>query len=190
MELSVSDKKELLKLARMSIGCFLGECSRPKKPEGSKALNEPCGAFVTLHLHGDLRGCIGYIEARFPLHETIVEVAEKAAFEDPRFPPLTSEEFKSVEIEISVLSPLKKVHDFNEIQVGVHGLVIDAGYARGLLLPQVATEYGWGREEFLSHTARKAGLTPDAWKRKDVTLYLFMSDVFTEQQRLDSPTEG
>lgn len=190
MELSVSDKKELLKLARMSIGFTLGECGRPRKPEGGKALNDPCGAFVTLHLHGDLRGCIGYIEGRFPLHETIQEVAQKAAFEDPRFSPLTTEEFEAVEIEISVLSPLKKVKDVDEIQVGTHGLVIDAGYTRGLLLPQVATDYGWGREEFLSHTARKAGLSADAWKRKDVTLYLFTSDIFSEHQRLVSTTEG
>jgi AmmeMemoRadiSam system protein A len=190
MELSASDKKELLKLARMSIGYALGECSRPKKPEGGKALSEQCGAFVTLHLHGDLRGCIGYIEGRFPLTETIEEVAKKAAFEDPRFSPLTAEEFQAVEIEISVLSPLRKVTDIGEIQVGSHGLVIDAGYSRGLLLPQVATEYGWGREEFLSHTARKAGLAADAWKRKDVTLYLFTSDVFSEHQRISSGRQG
>ena len=190
MELSGSDKKELLRLARMSIGYALGECGRPKKPEGGSALNEQCGAFVTLHLHGDLRGCIGYIEGRFPLYETVEEVAQKAAFEDPRFSPLTAEEFQAVEIEISVLSPLKKVRDINEIQVGAHGLVIDAGYTRGLLLPQVATEYGWGREEFLSHTARKAGLPADAWKRKDVTLYLFSSDVFSEHQRQASTKQG
>src|SRR3989339_1542161 len=187
MELSTEEKKELLKLARMSIGFALDECGRPKKPTGGKTLNALCGAFVTLHLHGELRGCIGYIEARLPLTETIEEAAEKAAFEDPRFPPLTPEEFKDVEIKISVLSPLRKVADISEIQVGTHGLVIDAGYSRGLLLPQVAVEYGWGREEFLSHTARKAGLAPDAWKRKDVTLYLFTSEVFSDHQ-LSVPT--
>jgi len=187
MNLSVEEKKELLKMARMSIGFALEECGRPKKPVGGKALNALCGAFVTLHLHGELRGCIGYIEARFPLTETIQEAAQKAAFEDPRFSPLTPEEFKHIEIEISVLSPLKKVDDISEIQVGTHGLVIDAGYSRGLLLPQVATEHGWGREEFLSHTARKAGLASDAWKRKDVTLYMFTSDVFSEHQ-LSLPT--
>ena len=188
MELSAEDKRELLKLARMSIGFELDECGRPEKPIGGRALNALCGAFVTLHLHGELRGCIGYIEARFPLTQTIQEAAEKAAFEDPRFSPLTSEEFKNIDIEISVLSPLKKVADVSEIQVGTHGLVIDSGYSRGLLLPQVAVEYGWGREEFLSHTARKAGLAPDAWKREDVTLYLFTSEVFSERQ-LSVPTD-
>ena len=182
MELSAEDRKELLKLARMSIGFALDECGRPKKPVGGKALNALCGAFVTLHLRGELRGCIGFIEARSPLTATIQEAAEKAAFEDPRFSPLTSEEFKAVEIEISVLSPLKKVVDVSEIQVGTHGLVIDSGYSRGLLLPQVAVEYGWERDEFLSHTARKAGLAPDAWKEKDVALYLFTSEVFSERQ--------
>jgi AmmeMemoRadiSam system protein A len=180
MQLSVSDKKELLKLARASIGSALGECEAPKKPEGGQGLTELSGAFVTLHLHGELRGCIGYIEAQFPLYSTIEEVAQKAAFEDPRFAPLTSEEFRHIEIEISVLSPLHKVADVNEIHVGTHGLVIDAGYTRGLLLPQVAVEYAWGREQFLSHTARKAGLQADAWKRKDVALYTFTSDVFSE----------
>jgi AmmeMemoRadiSam system protein A len=182
MELSTTEKKELLRLARMSIGFALEECGRPKMPVGGEALQELCGAFVTLHLHGELRGCIGYIEARFPLCETIEEVAQKAAFEDPRFSPLTAEEYRSIDIEISVLSPLKKVGDVNEVKVGTHGLVIDAGYTRGLLLPQVAVEYGWRREEFLSHTARKAGLAADAWKRKDVTLYSFTSDVFSERQ--------
>ncbi len=181
MELSTAEKKELLRIARMSIGFALGECGRPKRPEGGKALNEASGAFVTLHQQGELRGCIGYIEAKYPLAETIEEVAQKAAFEDPRFSPLTAEEFPSLEIEISVLSPLTKVSDVDDIRVGTHGLVIDTGYSRGLLLPQVAVEYGWGREAFLSHTARKAGLPADAWKRKDVTLYLFTSDVFSER---------
>jgi len=135
-----------------------------------------------LHLLGELRGCIGYIEPRFPLVETVQEVAQKAALEDPRFPPLTPRELGKVDIEISVLSPLKKVSDVNEIVVGTHGLVIDAGYTRGLLLPQVATEWGWEREQFLSQTCRKAGLQADAWKLKRVTIYSFTSAVFSENQ--------
>ena len=181
MHLTDDEKKNLLNVARMSIGSVLGECEKPGKPAGGAALEEPCGAFVTLHLHGDLRGCIGYIEARLPLWQTVGEVAEKAAFDDPRFAPLTSDEFAHINIEISVLSPLHDVHDVNEIKVGTHGLIIDAGYTRGLLLPQVATEYGWGREEFLAHTSRKAGLKADAWKGKNVTIYSFTSDVFAER---------
>ena len=140
-----------------------------------------------MHLHNELRGCIGYIEARFPLCETVEEAAAKAALEDPRFLPLTREEFKQVEIEISVLSPLQKVSNAAEVEVGKHGLVIDDGRSRGLLLPQVATEYGWGREQFLSQTCRKAGLSADAWKKKGVTIYSFTSDVFSEAELLGKP---
>ena len=182
MELSTDDRKELLLIARDSIAAAVKSKPTPPLRPSSETLNQLCGAFVTLHLQGELRGCIGYIEPRFPLRETVEEVAQKAALEDPRFPPLTSKEFEKVEIEISVLSPLKKVSDVNEIVVGTHGLVIDAGYTRGLLLPQVATEWGWGREQFLSQTCRKAGLQADAWKQKKVTIYSFTSAVFSEAE--------
>jgi AmmeMemoRadiSam system protein A len=182
MELTTDEKKHLLRIARNSIEAAL--TSKPARLTGSvgKSLNELCGAFVTLHLHGELRGCIGYIEPRFPLNETVQEVAEKAALEDPRFPPLTMKELESVEIEISVLSPLKKIFGVQEIVVGTHGLVVDAGYTRGLLLPQVATEWGWDREQFVSQTCRKAGLQKDAWKQKGVTIYSFTSTVFSETE--------
>lgn len=182
MQLSIEDKKELLQIARDSIEAALEDVPSPEKDYAGKVLSELRGAFVTLHLHGELRGCIGYIEARFPLYRTVTEAAEKAALEDPRFSPLTEKEFEEVEIEISVLSPLKKISDVSEIQVGKHGLVIDAGYTRGLLLPQVATEYGWGRDQFLSHTARKAGLPADAWKQKNVEIFIFTSEVFSETE--------
>jgi AmmeMemoRadiSam system protein A len=182
MQLSPADKKELLSIARTSIGAALAEVPYEHTRENSLALKEHCGAFVTLHLHGELRGCIGYIEARFPLYETVGEAAVKAALEDPRFLPLTDEEFKDAEIEISVLSPLTKVSSVEEIEVGKHGLVIDAGYTRGLLLPQVATEYGWNREQFLSQTCRKAGLPAEAWKKKGITILCFTSDVFSEAE--------
>jgi AmmeMemoRadiSam system protein A len=182
MDLSADDKKELLRIARDAIAAGLKNKAMPPPRTSSGAMNELCGAFVTLHLLGGLRGCIGYIEPRFPLRETIEEVAQKAALEDPRFPPLTIKELERVEIEISVLSPLKKVTDVNEIIVGTHGLVIDAGYTRGLLLPQVATEWGWGRGQFLSQTCRKAGLQADAWKQDKVTIYSFTSAVFSEAE--------
>lgn len=182
MELSEDDKRELLRIARSSIESALTETPMKSNVSYSGSTTEPSGAFVTLRLHNDLRGCIGYIEARLPLFKTVEEVAQKAAFEDPRFPPLSVDELQEVEIEISVLSPLRKISDVNEIEVGRHGLVIDAGYTRGLLLPQVATEYGWNREQFLSHTARKAGLPPDAWKHQGVELYVFTSDVFSESE--------
>lgn len=187
MDLSLADMRELLMLARASIECVLNDSPMKRAQHLDKSLREPAGAFVTLHLRGELRGCIGYIEPRFPLHETIEEAAQKAAFEDPRFLPLSSEEFNDVEIEISVLSPLRKISDISEIEVGTHGLVVDAGYTRGLLLPQVATEYGWGRDQFLSHTCRKAGLPADAWKKKDVTISIFSSRVFSEADLLAKP---
>ena len=182
MQLSVADKTELLKIARESIDSALNDRSAKRREQVGASLKEHCGAFVTLHLHGELRGCIGYIEARFPLVETIEEAAPKAALEDPRFLPLTAEEFQDVEIEISVLSPLQEISNVDEVEVGKHGLVIDGGYTRGLLLPQVATEYGWGREQFLSQTCRKAGLPTDAWRKKGVTIYSFTSDVFSEAE--------
>jgi AmmeMemoRadiSam system protein A len=182
VHLSVDDRKALLLIARNSIAAAFRGGEVQSKPAGQPRLLEPSGAFVTLHLHGELRGCIGYIEALYPLYETVAEVAQKAAFEDPRFPPLGEAELKQVEIEISVLSPLKKITDPNEVEVGKHGLVIDAGYTRGLLLPQVAVEYGWNREQFLSSTARKAGLPSNAWKKPDISLYVFTSDVFAESQ--------
>jgi len=182
MELSKDDKKELLRIARCSIDSALKHTGVEIPEPSAGAMCEPCGAFVTLRSHKDLRGCIGYIEARLPLYKTVEEVARKADFEDPRFPPLSSEELSEVEIEISVLSPLQKISDVKEIEVGRHGLVIDAGYTRGLLLPQVATEYGWDRDQFLSHTARKAGLPSDAWKHRGVDLYTFTSNVFSETE--------
>jgi AmmeMemoRadiSam system protein A len=182
MNLSTDDKKELLRIARDAIAAALKNEAMLPSGTTSDTMNELCGAFVTLHLLGELRGCIGYIEPRFPLRETVEEVAQKAALEDPRFPPLTLRELERVEIEISVLSPLQKVSDVNEIVVGTHGLVIDAGYTRGLLLPQVATEWGWEREQFLSQTCRKAGLLPEAWKQKKVTIYSFTSAVFSEAE--------
>jgi AmmeMemoRadiSam system protein A len=182
MHLSVDDKKELLRIARESIALAIHERPAREFAPTSSTLKEHCGAFVTLHLRGELRGCIGYIEARFPLCETVEEVAAKAALEDPRFLPLTVEEFEDVDIEISVLSPLQRISNVDEIEVGKHGLVIEGGYARGLLLPQVATEYGWGRDLFLSQTCRKAGLPSDAWKKKGVTISVFTSEVFSETE--------
>jgi AmmeMemoRadiSam system protein A len=182
MQLTDSDKKELLRIARTSIEQAMKGVLTSSREKTAGPLEELRGVFVTLRVKGDLRGCIGYVEPRLPLREAVCEVAQKAAFEDPRFPPLGEEELRGVEIEISVLSPLQKITSVDEIEVGTHGLVVDAGFTRGLLLPQVATEYGWGREEFLSHTARKAGLPADAWKHQGVELFSFTSDVFSEAE--------
>ena len=144
----------------------------------SKNLNQDRGAFVSLHKSGRLRGCIGHIRGDRPLKDTIRDMAIAAAFEDPRFPSLSKEEFDQLEIEISVLTPFKKVDDVNKIEVGKHGLYITKGYAAGLLLPQVATEHNWDHMTFLEQTCVKAGLPTNAWKDKDADIYIFSADIF------------
>ena len=178
MQLSEQDKKKLHDIARQSIAAGLQGQTPPPLKDITGVLGEPRGAFVTLHLRGRLRGCIGLIEAVKPLAETIQEMALSAAFGDPRFPPLTAQEFKDIDIEISVLSPLRQIKNVDEIQVGVHGLYIRHGSCRGLLLPQVATEYNWDRDTFLQQTCCKAGLPPMAWKDPQTEIYVFSADIF------------
>lgn len=176
--LSDEEKETLYKIAEAAIE---SRCLGEKYPEikiASETLKENRGAFVTLHKHGNLRGCIGYIRAQKPLHETIREMALAAAFQDNRFKPVTKGELKDLEIEISVLTPLRKLDSIDEIEVGTHGIYIIKGFHSGLLLPQVATEYGWDRKTFLEHTCTKAGLPTDAWKEKDTEIYIFSADIF------------
>jgi AmmeMemoRadiSam system protein B/AmmeMemoRadiSam system protein A len=144
----------------------------------SPILKENRGAFVTIQKRGQLRGCIGYIEGHGPLYKTIEKMAEAAAFNDPRFTPVEEKELPELDIEISVLTPLKRITDVNEIQVGKHGIYIKKGWSSGLLLPQVATEYEWDRQTFLEHTCQKAGLPSNAWKEKDTEIYIFSADIF------------
>ncbi len=183
MELSEHDQRVLLSLARASIASALGIDAAEPDNLSAGSLQEPAGAFVTLRQAGELRGCIGYVEPRYPLAETVRQVARKAAFEDPRFRPVARTEFDTIDIEVSVLSALQRVSSTEEIEVGRHGLVIEADLARGLLLPHVATEYSWTREEFLYHTCLKAGLPSDSWKRPDVRLFTFTTQTFSEKMR-------
>jgi hypothetical protein len=173
------EEKEILhKIAKVTIE---SKCRGEKYPEikiSSETLMEKRGAFVTLHKRGKLRGCIGYIRAQKPLHETIREMALAAAFQDSRFNPVKKDELKNINIEISVLTPLKKIDSIEEIEVGKHGIYIIKGYNSGILLPQVATEYGWDRNTFLEHTCTKAGLPTDAWKKKDTEIYIYSADIF------------
>jgi AmmeMemoRadiSam system protein A len=178
--LSESEKEFLLQNARRSIEAAVRRKGAALPEKLPQPLMELCGAFVTLHKGGELRGCIGYIEGLKPLIETIWDAAEKAALEDYRFMPVTVEELPDIEIEISVLSPLKHVKDINEIEIGKHGLVVEVGYNRGLLLPQVATEYSWDRETFLNQTARKAGLLSDGWKNPEAKIFIFTAEIFSE----------
>ena len=182
MDLSNDEKCALLKIARTAIESSLKGKSLPELEYDSDAMKRRSGVFVTLRIGEDLRGCIGYIEPLFPLAEATQEVAVKAAKEDPRFMPLTQSEYENIKVEISVLSPVEELKNIDSIEIGKHGLIIDAGYRRGLLLPQVATEYGWNRIQFLEHTAIKAGLPPDAWKRKDAKLFSFSVEKIEEAE--------
>jgi MEMO1 family protein len=176
--LNEEEKKTLHHIARTVIENKARGKAVPEFKIGSSILKENRGAFVTIHKRGQLRGCIGYIEGRGPLHKTIEEMAEAAAFRDPRFTPVKEKELPELELEISVLTPLKKIKDVTEIQVGKHGIYIKKGWYAGLLLPQVATEYGWDRQTFLEHTCQKAGLPSNAWKEKDTEIYIFSADIF------------
>ena len=172
-------RKVLFALARQAIEERLG--LRPQiDPFPEAFLKEPGAPFVTLKIGEELRGCIGTVEANEPLHDAIVHCANSAAFRDPRFPPLTQEEYPLIHLEISVLSPFRPAQSPEEVVPGVHGLMITRGYYRGLLLPQVATEYDWDRETFLSYTCRKAGLPPDAWKDPSTKIEVFTAEVFSE----------
>jgi len=178
MVLTDVDRRTLFDIVKTAIKCKLTGKDIPEFHIDSEVLKEKKGAFVTLKKHGNLRGCIGYIEARKPLYKTVADMAIAAAFNDPRFPPLRSDELTHVTLEISILSPLKEIKDINEIEVGIHGLYITKGYNSGLLLPQVATQYKWDSLTFLEETCYKAGLRPDAWKDKDTKIYIFSADVF------------
>jgi AmmeMemoRadiSam system protein B/AmmeMemoRadiSam system protein A len=176
--LNEQEKRTLHQIARAVIENKVKGKPVPEFKVDSPILNENRGAFVTIEKKGQLRGCIGYIEGRGPLHRTIEEMAEAAAFRDPRFTPVTERELPDLDIEISVLTPLKKITDVNEIEVGKHGIYMKKGWNSGLLLPQVATEYGWDRQTFLEHTCQKAGLPSNAWKDKNTEIYIFSADIF------------
>lgn len=183
MNLTAADKQLLLKVARDSIAAQLtGKAATPIKTS-APVMKEPRGAFVSLHRHGQLRGCIGYIEAVKPLLQTVREMAPAAAFQDPRFRPLQADELADLEIEISVLTPMRLIQSTDEIEVGQHGLYIVRGLNRGLLLPQVATQYHWDRQTFLEQTCYKAGLPPDAWKDPNTQIYTFSAEIFADHPR-------
>ena len=181
--LNDNQKKRLLEIARRSIEHYLNTAKKLEVSESDPALVEQCGAFVTLHKHNQLRGCIGNIIGNQPLYLTIRDMAVEAAVNDPRFPALSKKELDEgdVEIEISVLSPLQKVINPDEIELGKHGVLIRKGYRSGVFLPQVATETGWSKHEFLSNLcAHKAGLSPSAWKDPSTEIYIFSAEVFSE----------
>lgn len=180
-ELSPAQQAEVLRIARLSLESHVKEGRPPSIQVDDPALQRPCGAFVTLKKGGELRGCIGSLQAAEPLADTVIEMAGAAALRDPRFEPVQPEELPAIEIEVSVLSPLRRISEVSEIEVGRHGLYLVQGLNRGVLLPQVATEQGWDREQFLRHTCLKAGLPPDAWQ-KGAQIFVFTAQVFGEKK--------
>lgn len=178
--LSAEEKKELLGLARQSVESYVKEGRVPDYETDNPDFLGEKGAFVTLKKRGELRGCIGFIEPLFPLYEAVIRTSVYAATEDSRFSPVTKEELKDLEYEISVLTPLQKIDNPRAVRVGKHGLVISTGENRGLLLPQVPVENNWDRETFLNQACVKAGLPPDAWK-KGAEIFVFEAIVFHEK---------
>jgi len=180
--LSDREKTELLRLARRAVelrvkgeGFSFAEAVEP-------GLRRSGGAFVTLHRHGELRGCIGRILSQDPLFQTVQEMAIAAATQDRRFVPVRVEELAELHFEISALTPPRSVSKLEEIQIGRDGLIVSSGANHGLLLPQVATEYGWDVPTFLSHTCQKAGLPLDFWKYGYPNIEAFSAEVFSEPE--------
>jgi AmmeMemoRadiSam system protein B/AmmeMemoRadiSam system protein A len=182
--LGPSEQHYLLRHARRSIETALGIEGTPVTPTSSPVLEQTTGGFITLKRHNRLRGCIGTIESERPLTEMIEAMAKAAAFEDPRFNEVNREEMDDIRIEISILSPLRMVEGPADIEVGVHGLVIEKDHRRGLLLPQVAKEHNWDTVTFLERTCEKAGLEPDSWTHADSNIYVFTATVFAEEHEI------
>jgi AmmeMemoRadiSam system protein A len=180
--LTLKNQQILLTIAKDSIFEFVTNGFIKEISVDNDCLNEKRGCFVTIKIHDKLRGCIGCFTTEKPLWATVQEMAIAASSRDPRFYPLHQDELDDISIEISVLSPLAKIESFEEIQVGTHGLFIEKNMYRGVLLPQVATEYGWDRDTFLTQTCLKAGLDPDAWK-SEADIYIFSAQIFGDKKR-------
>jgi AmmeMemoRadiSam system protein A len=180
--LSPRQQESLLSLARSAIAEHLGGAPAADGSPVDPDLQRKSGAFVTLKLNGELRGCIGHMKADQPLDQAVREMALAAAFSDPRFPPLTLEELDKARLEISVLSPVRRITDTRQIRVGTDGLMIYQGGAQGVLLPQVPLEQGWDLDQYLQNLCSKAGLMPGCWNRGSA-LYTFTAEVFGEGDR-------
>jgi MEMO1 family protein len=180
--LTEKEKKELLKIARNTIEAYLqtGKSPEVNKKDLTSTLQENCGAFVTLHKEGALRGCIGRFSASESLYKVVQQMAIAAATQDHRFSVVTIDEMKKIDVEISVLTPMQKIKSIDEIEMGKHGIYIKKGFSGGTFLPQVATETGWTKEEFLGNCSKnKAGLGWEGWK--DAEIYIYEALVFSEK---------
>ena len=180
MTLTPDDQQRLLRLARRCLEARVRR-EKPPPPDRGGGLDAHMGAFVSVHHHGNLRGCLGRLETDRPIAENVAHLAAVVSDSDPRFAPISVSELSGLELEISALTPEQEITDITAIEVGRHGLIIELGHRRGLLLPQVATEYGWDRETFLDHTCLKAGLPGDAW-RTGARIFIFEAQVFAEKE--------
>jgi hypothetical protein len=180
-ELNTQEKAVLLAIARKAIETYVRTGEMYIEPREEKALNMRNGCFVTIKQDGQLRGCIGNFQSELPLFKEVAEMAIASATKDPRFYPMKEEDLHDFSLEISVLSPLHKIEDIQEIEVGKHGIYLEKGFYRGVLLPQVAMEHGWSRDTFLKQTCVKAGLPTDAWSAEDSEIYIFSAQVFGEK---------
>jgi AmmeMemoRadiSam system protein B/AmmeMemoRadiSam system protein A len=181
--LTEEQKKRLLEIARKSMETYIKTGKKMEVEEDDPVLHREMGAFVTLHHQGQLRGCIGSIIGKGPLCLTVRDMAIQSSTADPRFPPVTAHELRDIDLEVSVLSELEKVDDPETIEMGKHGVLVRSGYRSGVFLPQVATETGWSREEFMSNLcSHKAGLPRDAWKMDMCEIYVFTAEVFGEKK--------
>ena len=177
--LSEDEKRTLKEIALTSIKDSLNGKPIAEHPSLTATLRQKCGAFVSLHKHGRLRGCIGHFGEDVPLHEIVAEMARAAAFEDPRFMSVTADELSDIDIEISVLTPMRRILSLDEFELHRHGIYIRKGYRSGTYLPQVADEVNWTKEEFVSHCAQdKAGIGWDGWKDAETELYVYEAIVF------------
>jgi len=178
LSLSDEEKRFLKDLVQLSIASALaGKATQVPAPP-TELLAQELGAFVTLNLNGQLRGCIGNVIGSGPLYQTVWNMARAAAFEDPRFPPVSREEFGALHVEISILGPVEHCPDANLVEVGRHGLIMRRGGRSGLLLPQVPVEWGWNREQFLAHTCTKASLPQNSWRDAETEIFWFEAVVF------------
>ncbi len=183
MNLTTEEKKRLLKIARSSIESLFSK-RKTERPDyqNHPVLQSKAGAFVTLTIGKQLRGCIGYIISDDPLWETVRDAAQSAAVSDPRFPPLNENELKKIAIEISVLSEPFPMKNYDEIELGKHGLICSEMGRRGLLLPQVPVEHKMTKEEYLTAICQKTGIQSDMWRKKVLNIDLFTANVFSEKE--------